>query len=452
MTPKGYDRAYFYKTLLLLALPIILQDVVSASVGLAGNFFMGSLGLYEINAVSLANQLFFLYSLLIFGINSGSSIFMAQFWGKGDIRNIRATMGICFALGMFACLVFSGIAFLAPERFLRFYSSGNEEVTKIGAGYLRIVAACYFIHPFTMTINTSLRSIRQTKIPMFSICSSLLINAVLSYTFVFRLGLGVPGFAYAGLISKSCELLISVTLVVKYRLPILGKIGEYFSADRAFIKRFLKTAIWVVFNEFGWAAGTSLYNHVYGLNGAEGLGAAQIAYAFQNLFSVFGSAIGSAGGILISNALGEGEHEKAKAAAFGCLKAVASVSAVLCFALVFLSPFLIRQYNVSEAVKADAIRLLLVMAFGMMIKTFNYTAIVGVLRSGGDTLFCFLLDVLTVWLIALPISYVGAGVFRLNIIWVVFLVHMEEFIKMFIGYYRVVKFKWVRSLVGGDAA
>ncbi len=437
----------FVARLILLAVPIILQELINSTVNLLDTFMIGKLGIHEVTAVGLANQIFFLFILLTFGINSGSSIFMGQFWGKNDTKSIRKVMGICFISTFLGACLFAIPAFFVPEKIMSIYSDNDTRVIELGAQYLRIVCFSYFLTAFSATLNISLKSIGQTKIPMFTTMIALSCNFILNYIFIFILKMGVEGAAYATLIARFIELCVQLVLVNLLKLPVIGQIRQYFSADAAFIKKHFMLTYPVILNEFIWALGTSAYNIAYKFTGTEGQGAVQISGTIQNLFGVIGFSVGSAAGIILANTLGANEKEKAIRYSRKSLFLAVALSILMGLVLLLVAPGIISLFNVSDQVKEYAAKIMYVIAAGMVIKTFNFTSIVGILRSGGDTMFCLILDGLTVWLVGVPLAFIGGYFLRLPIYWVVLFVYGEEIVKLFASAYRVFSNIWVKNVV-----
>ena len=437
---------HFYKSLFILALPIFMQEFINAGVNLIDSLMVGSLGLNAINGVGLAGQLTFLCMLVMFGINSGSAIFMGQFWGKGDTKSIHQVMGICFASNMVAACAFAFGAFAFPHVLLGFYSN-EPEVIRQGSMYLRVIGLSFFLYAITSTINASLRSIGQTKMPMFTTMIALLANASLTGIAIFVLDWGVVGAAIATVIARVLELAAQILIVKKLHLPIGTKLRAYFTADKKFLRNFFKITTPVILNESIWALGTSLYNLAYKACGNEAQGAMQIGAAMLSVFNVLGMGIGSACGIMLANLLGAGERDKAIESARRGLVLACGISLVMGVVLIGISPAIIAMYDISAAVKEQARLVIFVIAVGLVLKTYNYTTIVGILRSGGDTLFCLVVDAAGVWLVGLPLALAGAVLFELPVHWVLLLVYSEEVFKFILTTVRVFRNKWAAQIV-----
>ena len=436
----------FYKSLLILAIPIFMQEFINAGVILVDSLMVGQLGLNPVNGVGLAGQFVFLCTLVMFGINSGSSIFMGQFWGKNDTKSIHKVMGICFTVNLVAASLFAIAAFAIPHVLLDIYSD-EPEVIKLGAQYLRVIGISFFLSAIITTINAALRSIGQTKMPMVTTMIALFSNGAMTWFAIYVLDWGVVGAAVATVFARVLELGAQLLFIKKLHLPIGAKLRAYFTADKAFLRVFFKITLPVILNESMWALGTSLYNLAYEQCGNEAQGAMQIGANLLSLFTVLGMGIGTACGIMLANLLGAGERDEAiKSARRGLILACA-ISAVMGALLIFISPLIIALYEVPPEVKTQARLIIFVIAGGLIAKTFNYTTIVGILRSGGDTKFCLIVDVAGVWLFGLPLALIGAVWLKLPIYLVLLLVYSEELFKIVATTIRIRRNKWAEQIV-----
>lgn len=442
---KSPDKG-FYKRLAFLALPIIGQDMLNSFVNMLDTFMIGSLGVNEITAVGLSNQLFFIFIILVFGISSGSSILMGQYNGASDVKSVRKTLGISIGLSTLTALFFIYFSIFHSRLVMSIYSK-DEAVIEIGAEYLKIVGITYLMCAIIVPVNTALKSMNSTKLPMLTTAIALFCNALLNYIFIYVLNKGVAGAAVATVISRIIEVVVQFLLIKLAKMPLSGKLSDFFAADRAFFKKYILLTLPVILNEFIWGLGTSLYNVAYKFCGTEAQGALQITSTVQNLFQVVGMGVGSAAAIMLSNELGAGENEDAIKHSRKIIVLSLALSVIMSILLLIFSPLLVNIFNVSDSVKAYAYKIVFVIAASMVIKNFNYTTIVGVLRSGGDTLFCMLLDMASVWLIGVPLAFLGAYFLQLPIYWVLAMVQAEELVKFFASGGRTLSNVWAKTLV-----
>jgi len=439
------DKAFF-KRLAFLALPIIGQDMLNSLVNILDTFMVGSLGETAITAVGLSNQLFFVYIIMVFGVSSGSSILMGQYNGAGDIKSVRKTLGMGVILSLITAAVFMYFAIFRSEFVLSIYSK-DEAVIAQGAKYLKIIAPVYLLCAFIVPVNASLKSTNNAKLPMCTTAIALVTNAALNYLFIFVLKKGIEGAATATLIARSVEAAAQVLLIRLTKMPIAGKFRGYLPSDWGFVKKGLSLTAPVMINEFAWAFGTSMYNAAYKYCGTEAQAALQITNTIQNLFWVVGMGIGSAAGIILSNELGAGERDKAILYSRKIMVTVIIAGLTMGSLLLAFAPMLVSIFKVSDAVISYSYKIIYVVAAAMTIKLINFTVIVGILRSGGDTFFCMLLDLVSVYGAGIPLAFAGAYFLGLPVYWVLAMVHAEELIKLVVCVPRALKNGWAKTLV-----
>ena len=440
------ENRKFLKLLFIIAPPVILQEVLSAAVNILDTIMIGrAMGVEEVAAVGLANQIFFLFILMVFGLVSSSMVFNGQYFGKGDIPSIHKVMGIGFVFNLLTALIFFVPAFFFPHVLIGIYSS-DPVVIAFGAEYLRIVSFSYFFVAITFTRNAAMRSMRQTKIPMVITSVALGLNFGFNYLAIFVLETGLWGVAAGTLLARGIELVVQEGFIRYYRLPVKATLKGYFNIDKVFVKGFFAVSIFIIFNEVLWAFGNSIYHIAYGIVGTEAQGSIQISMAMVQLFQVFGNSIAISTSIIISNTLGASENKLAIAYSRKCIYFAAVASITMGGFLVAFSGPIVGFYNVEPHIRGYITNIILVAAATMVVRTINFTTVVGILRSGGDTKFCFYLETATVYLIGLPMAFLGA--FMGMPIHIIFLMSQtEEVVKFFIALKRTLGNGWANTIV-----
>lgn len=441
------ENKNFLAKVFLISIPIIFQELINSSINIADTLMIGSLGEMAITSVALGNQIFFLFILVVFGINSGASVFMGQFWGAKDTKSIHKTMGISLISSLFVSFVFLILAQTIPEKLLLVYTR-DPEIIKIGVDYLKIVSITYPFYAISFVINMANRSTEKTKIPMFTTIITLLVNITLNAIFIFVLDMGVRGAALGTLIARIIEVFTQIFLIKTLKLPILGKFKNYFGASKEFVKEYYKKALPVILNEIMWATGVTLYMVAYGfVKVSESPQASiQIANTIKQLFMVIGIGIGSSASIILGNMLGANEIDKAKLYAKKFTKLVFFIGIIMSCILFLLSPFIVSFFDVSDSVRMNTIQILRIVSITMTFVLLNFLNIIGILRAGGDTLFCLLLDAGSVWLVGVPLAFLGV---YLNLpIYIVFsLASCAEIISCLVSGIRVKSNKWAVNII-----
>lgn len=436
----------FLRNLIVLIIPIILQGLLNSSINLIDSFMVGRLGEVAITAVGIANQIFFVFNITLFGINSGASVFIGQYFGKNDINGIHKSMGISVILGLLNALIFFLAVQIAPKALMSLYSNDDAVILE-ATKYLRIIGGSYFITAIASTLNETLKSTRKTSLPMITTFIALITNAILNYIFMFKLDLGVVGAALATFIARCVELLAQIILIGFKKLPIIVRPRAYINFNAKFIKGYFVICAPVILNEIFWSLGVSICNMAYRFSGTDAQSAIQISSTVQNLFAVMGIAVGNGCGILLANSLGSGDIKRAIDYSKKCIQIAIIIGIIMGVCLIITAPIIISMFNVKDIVKDYTYKMLFIVSIGIVIKVYNYTTIVGILRNGGDTVYTAILEFCTVWFIAIPMAFIGAYFLKLPIYVTFGLVYLEEFVKMFLSQNRVKKNKWAKSLV-----
>ncbi len=440
----------FYKSILTIALPIAIQNLISNSLNMVDTVMIGKLGVTEIAAVGLANQYFFFFALILFGINSGAGIFVAQFWGQKDVKNIRRMLGLSLITGIFVAIIFTIGGFFLPERILRLFLK-NPDVIKLGSKYLRVVCFSYILNTISFAYAFACRSIGKAKVPMYVSIIALLSNTFLNYLLIYgKFGfpkLGVEGSALATVIARSIELILILCFIYNERGVLAARLHELTDLSMSFIKRYFKTATPVILNEAFWALGMVMYSAAYAKIGKAELASAQIANTIQGIFLVVSMGLANATAIMIGNKIGAKEEKLGitYAKRFSIIAPLAGL--IMGTGLFLASPFILSFFNLGAKAYNDTRGIIIVMSIYMVLKVFNTTMIVGILRSGGDTKFALFLEVGSVWLVGVPLAFLGALVWKLPIYYVVAIVSLEEMVKMSIGVPRIISKKWMKNVI-----
>lgn len=442
----------FLKAMIAIALPITLQNLIASSVNMLDTLMITSLGQESLAAVGLANQVFFFYAVTIFGVATGSSIFISQFWGKKDSANIKRILGLSLTIGSILGIIFTLAALFIPEHIMRIFSK-DTEVIKLGVDYLRIVSISYIITGISFCYAVASRSIGQAKMPMVVSIVSFVTNAIFNYLLIFgKFGfpqLGIKGAAYGTLIARIVEIgLILYSIYSDTNNPLAGSIKDMTDWTSDFVKKYFKTAYPVILNEALWSLGTVLYSIAYAKIGTEAAAAVQILNTVQNIFMVLTRGLANACTVMVGNKIGADEEEVAIQYANNFIFISIILGIVLGVTLFLTSDIILKVFrNLTPELYTTSKKLLTVLAIFFFVKTFNGTMIVGVLRGGGDTKFSMILEMVAVWAVGVPLAFLGSLVFKLPVHYVSVLVCMEEVVKAVVGIPRLISKKWVTNVI-----
>lgn len=439
----------FYTSLFKIALPIIAQNMLMNLVNMLDTIMIGQLGKNEIAATGLGNQVFFLLNMVLFGVSSGGSIFIAQYYGKKDFKSIKRTLGIVMTFAFAAAFLFSIGAVCFPSVLMNFYSK-DSAVIAIGNEYLRYVGLSYVFIALSFPFQFALRSTNHVMLPTVTTAIAFVLNAILNYLFIFGFSvipaMGVKGAAIATVISRVIEFLLLILWSYKSKFEICGTFKEHFSFYREDLIKFLKVALPVIINESLWGFGITLQNTIYSHAGTDIIAAFNITGNISQLTWVFFIGVGNAAGILIGHKIGEGNHLLAKAYAhrFAWFMPVSAICLAMC--LLPMSMALPVFFKVGPDVILLAKKMLYILMCFYPLNAFNMFFIVGLCRSGGDTVYAAVNDICWMYLLAIPLACFVAFVLKLpgQMIYLAF--SMENIFKAGAGLLRIKSGKWYKVL------
>ncbi len=439
----------FWKKVLYIGFPVAIQNLINTTVNMVDTFMIGSLGDEYVSAVGLATKVFFVMNLLIFGIVSGSSVLLSQYYGKRDDYNLNKTFGFMMILSLLGSLLFFLAAMIIPSNLMMIFTK-SDKLIEIGTPYLRIVSISYLFTAFSMAASGLLRSINKTKAPMIFTIISVFINIFFNYIFIFG-KLGAPemlanGAAIGTIIARIFEFSAILLYLIFAKRDVKLSFKEMSHIDSFTIKKNLKFALPVIINELGWGLGTTMYSVIYGHMSDNVVAAMTIATALEDLVYALLFGVSTACAVIVGNQLGANDLEGAQKTAKRLLIAGIGLSAILAVILILLINPYILLYKANEEVVSDIKKVCIAYAIFMPIRTFNLIMIVGILRSGGDTLFCMIMELGSLWGVGITLGSIGAFVFHLDVLYVYLLFETEQIVKVIIGLFRYRQKKWVRNI------
>jgi putative MATE family efflux protein len=445
------DDAPFLKSFLLLSLPIGLQSMITSITNALSSLMVGQLGDLQVSATSLAGQIFFILSLVIVGIVSGATIFLSQFYGKGDRRQMNISSTLAFSLIVAVSFLFTFIGFFFPEQVLQVFSKESAVVAP-AANYLRIVCLSYLPTGISLACTMVFRNIGQPGFPLRVTILTIVINVVLGYGLIFgQLGmpeLGMEGTAYALVAARLVEMLVMVYALYGRFREFAPRVSHLLAVRKEFLTVFFKTSTPVIFNETIWSIGYALYSVVFYHMGYEVGAAVGIAKVLEQLLIAFFIGTGHASAIILGQTIGEGKRDKAPYYAKRMEAYTAMFGVIIGLLLIGLSPLILLLYQgISSEVKEHVLLLLLYMALIMPVKGMNFVHIMGTLRAGGDTKMCMIIDNVTLWCVSLPLTFLTGYFFGYGIEIVFLFVILDDLCKYLLVRQRVRSDKWIRNLV-----
>lgn len=455
------DKNFLIKTL-VITVPIALQNLLSNVLNLVDTLMIGRLGETPVAAVGLANKVFFVFTLLMFGINSGSGVLASQYWGKRELLNIRRVLRMSLFIAVGGSLLFLIPGILCPKLVMSIFTPEKNTIA-IGALYLGIIAFSYPITAVTNSYVAILRSMNYVMLPVINTTAAIVINIFLNYSFIFgKFGfpaMGASGSALATLIARIIEC-VSLLIIVYMHKAEAGVVGalihtrvnkedkkNHLFLPKAFVKKYIITTAPVITNEFFWGLGVTMYSMVYGRMGNASIAAITITQSVEQVAMVFFFGMSAAAAVILGNALGANELKKAEEYAKNYIVlqvGLTMIGAVLTF---LAKDFIISWFAVSDLVAHYIRYCLTVFAIYMPFRMLTTLYIVAIFRSGGDTKAALFLDVSGVWLIGIPMAVLGGLVLKKPIYVVYAMVFLEEIYKCILGTIRYKQKKWIKNII-----
>lgn len=443
-----YDKKDFRKKLISLVLPIAFQQFMLAVVSASDAVMLGALNQDAMSAVSLAGQIQFVFNLFLAAMTIGTSMFAAQYWGKGDKSSIERLTAIVYCITIPVSLIFTILTVAIPVPLMRIFT--NETVLiEYGAKYLRSVSFSYLFcgisQIYLCVMKNSGRAFMSSLISSVCVLFNIGLNALLIFGLIGLPAFGVVGAALATVIARLIEMVWSLLdSIKKERVKIRIKLFIHF--DKFLHKDFWKYTLPVLGNEIVWGVGFTMGTVIIGRLGSDAIAANSIATIVKNLVVCFCLGLGTGGGILVGNELGAGNLEKAKLYG-GKLCKISILSGIITgIFLVALNP-LIRMFTNLTPIANEYLKyMLFVCSYYVIGKSINGTIISGIFCAGGDSKFGFLCDTITLWVIVVPLSLIAAFALKLPVMAVYVIINLDEIIKLPAVFKHYKKYKWVKDL------
>ena len=452
----------FYKRMWLLALPLILQNLITTSLGFVDTFMVGLLGQSELSAVTAANSPIFLVQVIIFGLISGLTVLVSQYWGKGDTNAINRCMGVALYAGVAIASAVALVLFLFPHAVMGMVTN-NALLIELGMPYLRIVGVSYIFNAASSVYVGMQRSTENPVMGMIVFAASMLLNTLLNYILIFgKFGapaLGVTGAAIATLTSRIVEFLLTLGYALfSRRVPL--DLRAILCPGTAFVGDFIKYSTPVLINETLWGLGVTVMTAIIGhmLISEEMLAAYAIMGNIDKFSTVACFGVAGATAVIVGKRIGEGAG-KDEIYSLGCclltvsllVGAVVSLCLAVALPTVFI-PYLYPLFHLEGLALRIAVTMCIVYICILPFKAFDITNITGLLRAGGDARMASVIDLVSQWGVAVPLTLLMALVVDAPVTLVCVALQSENFSKMPWGIFRLRSRKWINNVTRGRDA
>lgn len=434
------------KEIVRLALPIALQQFMTALVGACDAIMLGKLSQDAMSAVSLATQVTFVFNLFMFAFMAGENMFVAQYYGKGDYTGISQVFSLVTKIcGCIAVVFLAGTLFF-PEQLMRILTN-EETLIVLGSEYLRVIGISYVFSGIAQTFLAIMKNCGAVNMSTLINGVMVILNIVLNAVFIFGLSgfpkMGIKGAALATVLATVVQFLWSVGYVlcriraVKFSLR---------SCEKKLFGRFWQKAVPLLINNLAWGIGFSMYSVIMGHLGTDAVAANGIANISKNLVVCFCLGLGNAGSIIVGNRLGADRLKEAKEAG-GTLTRTAIIAGIVSgLVLIILSPFITKMVDLTPTARGYLQKMLLICSYYIAGKSVNCMTIGGIFAAGGDSKFGMLCDSVTLWCITVPLGCICAFILKLPVMVVYFVLNLDEIIKLPVVYKHYKKYKWIKNL------
>ena len=451
------DRA-FYRLVLSVAVPIMIQNGITNFVGLLDNIMVGRVGTEQMSGVAIVNQLLMVYNLCIFGGLAGAGIFTAQYFGQKDQEGIRHTfrykLWMAFVLTAGAILIFLSFGSGLINMYLNGSDSGGDLLSALRHGKNYMWVMLFGLPAFMMVqvYVSTLRECGETVVPMKAGIAAVAVNLLFNYLLIYgKFGfpkLGVVGAGAATVLSRYVEAAVVIvwTHLNKEKNPYIEGIYKTLKVPGALVWKYFVKGAPLLVNETLWSSGMAMLTQCYSIRGLSVIARLNIANTINNVFNVVFIALGDAVAIIIGQLLGAGEMKKARDTDNKIIAFSVASCVMIAAVMIFVAPYFPKIYNTTDEVKAVAVQFIMAQAVFMPQAAFMH-ATYFTLRSGGKTIVTFLFDSVFVWCVSVPVAYVLSRYTSIPVIALFAMVQIADWVKCVIGFVLVKKGVWLQNIV-----
>lgn len=438
----------FALTILSVAIPLMLQQLITTSVNLIDNLMVGQLGDYAIGAVSSVNRFYIISTFSTNGVLAACAIYIAQYFGAENEEKMKETFRFSIWIAILFGFVFMGIGYLGASSIMHYFTP-YEEVISLGTQYLKIICFGFIPLAISSAIATSMRSIGKTKTPMYISAVAVILNTLLNYCLIFgHFGfptLGVIGAAIATLLARIVEVVIYIVVTIRRKYPFTSALKYCLHIPTSLVKRIMIKAAPLAFNEVLWSFGTATLFKFYSTRGVEVMSGYSISTTISDIFFILAAGMAAATTILISQPLGANRLEEARDNAYKIMGFTFCLSILFGCIMMVAANVVPNFYQVSELAKQSATAYLQVMSVLFWIYLLNAQCYF-ILRAGGDTKSTLMMDAGYMWTVNMPIVFAFTYYSNVSFIVLYMIGQTTDVIKLVIAYRFVKKEKWVVNL------
>ncbi len=443
---------------LAITIPMIVQNGLTNFVSLLDNLMIGRVGTNAISGVAIANQLMFVFWLLMFGATAGVGIFTAQYYGKGDVKGVRDTFRFKLIANVALAVVSGVVYYLMAPTLVSLFLEGDgtpedaAQTLEIGVSYINIIIVSLVPIALSYAYAGTLKDTGNTKVPMIATMAAILVNLVGNAILIYGLcglpAMGADGAAIATVVSRYVELLVLMIYTGTHseKNPFIVGAFRSFRMPLSLVSQFVLKSLPLMANESLWALGMTMLNQCYSYRSLDAVAAVNIETTLWNLLTVAFIATGEAVGIVVGQKLGSGDIDTAKDYAVKMRDLTVFFGVVCGIIMMFLSPLFPKLYNITDEVSALSTTLIFISGIVMPLMAFTHASYF-IIRSGGNTFITLVFDCGYTWLIVVPLAYCLSRYTGVSVPIMMFSVQLAEIIKCIIGEVMVRSGIWAKNIV-----
>ena len=442
------DRG-FYKAVLILALPVVLQNMITIGVNMLDTIMLGTYGETQLSGASLANEFISLHQILCLGIGGGAAVLTSQYWGAGDTASMRRVIVLMLRISLLLGAVLMAATLILPDLIMRIYAS-EQPVIDAGVIYFRISAPAFLLTGIITPVTVVLRSARQVKLPLIASIISFGSNLVLNYILIFgHLGLPemqIAGAALATVIARVIEAAILLVYMLKVDQRIALRLRHFRERCSDMIKPYFRYSVPVIVSDFLLGLGNTAVSVVIGHMGQSFVAANAVVSQTVRLSTVMNQGISNAGGVMTGNTLGEGDKDKAYRQGVTFLMLSVLMGILAAVIILAVCPLVIGAYDFLPETRDIAYQLMYAIALMVIFQATQSMLTKGILRNGGDTRFLMIADIAFMWLASVPLGALSGYVWHLSPFWIYILLKIDYLIKTVWCTIRMTRKKWMHGV------
>ena len=444
----------FYRDLFRMLAVVALQNIVAYSVNMADNIMLGSYSQDALSGAATVNQIFFMVQQFALAIGNALVVLASQYWGQKRLEPIRHLTGIALRLGLITGAVIVAICAFFPDQVLAIFTT-DAGIIEEGKKYLAIIQWTFLLYILTNVMMAALRSVETVNISFYISLVSLIVNVGINYTLIFgKFGMpemGIRGAAVGTLIARILELVIVVVYILRIDKKLhLFAGGSLWRIDKALRKDYRKVYIPTMCSQVLWGVSVPMQTAILGHLSADAIAANSVATTFYQYLKVVVIAMSSVSSVLIGRAIGRGNLARVKSDARSLTLIDVIIGVILGLALIALRKPLLSLYSLSDNATVMALHLIVIMGFVMIGMSYQMPVSFGIIQGGGNVKFTMKMNLISTWLIVMPLSFMAAFWWQWPVEAVVVVIQSDQFFKGIPTFIHFRSYKWITKLTRED--